>query len=352
MNAVVMQPVENRSNTVRSLRNGQFLTLLKREFWEHRGGIFWAPVVLAIIQIVVSLVTFTTAYFKFKDSGPGDITINGVRHEFAIVNLGDVLTKLSPNDLAYGGRALDLFYYASSMWPLIVAGIVAFFYALASIFDERKDRSLLFWKSMPVSETQTVLSKVITAVVVIPGVAMLVSAALVLIYATLGSLLGMLFGISPSVVWQHSHPFKVIGSVFASLPIHAIWALPAAGWLMLCSAYSRRAPFLWALGVPLIVGLGVLWMESGVSLGSSVALSEGYFSNVVYRILPSIIPGSFITALGSVNIDPELGLMPYSLPVVGQAYAVLLKPQAWLGILAAAVMFWATIRQRRISGVL
>ena len=207
MNAVVMQPVENRSNTVRSLRNGQFLTLLKREFWEHRGGIFWAPVVLAIIQIVVSLVTFTTAYFKFKDSGPGDITINGVRHEFAIVNLGDVLTKLSPNDLAYGGRALDLFYYASSMWPLIVAGIVAFFYALASIFDERKDRSLLFWKSMPVSDAQTVLSKVITAVVVIPGVAMLVSAALVLIYATLGSLLGMLFGISPSVVWQHNHPF-------------------------------------------------------------------------------------------------------------------------------------------------
>ena len=348
MNAVALneRPVARATK-----RSSRFLTLLKREIWEHKGAVVWAPAILAAVQVLVTAVTSAVTYARFHDRS-GDVTINGQHMEFTVDSLSGVVTKLSSSDLAAGGKGLDMLYYAASMWPLLLAGIVAFFYCVGAIYDERKDRSLLFWKSMPVSDRDTVLSKAVMALVIIPGVAMLVSAALVLVYAALASVACMFVGISPLMIWQHSNPLGVIASVFAGLPLHALWALPAAGWLLLCSAYAKRVPLLWAIGLPLLLGLIIVWIESGSSLGASSAITENYFHHIVYRILPGIVPGSFVPALGEIDIMGHSDLMPYSLPVLGEVYRLLLKPELWAGVIAGVGMISLAIRQRRHAGAL
>lgn len=334
-----------------SHRNSRFLTLLKREIWEHKGAVVWAPAILAAVQVLVTAVTSAVAYARFHGE-TGDVTINGQHMEFTVNSLNGIVSKLDGNDLAKTGKALDMLYYAASMWPLLLAGIVAFFYCIGAIYDERKDRSLLFWKSMPVSDRDTVVSKAVMALVIIPGTAMLVSAALVLVYAALVSIACLFVGVSPLMVWQHSNPVGVIASVFAGLPLHALWALPAAGWLLLCSAYAKRVPLLWAIGLPLLVGLIIVWIESGSSFGASSAITENYFHHIVYRILPSIVPGSFVPSLGEIDITGNNDLMPYSLPVLGEMYRLLLKPELWAGVIAGVGMISLAIRQRRHAGAL
>src|SRR3546814_12295425 len=82
---------------------------------------------------------------------------------------------MSASDMAEFAQGIDLTLFLSSSWPFIVLAFVVFFYCLGALYDERKDRSVLFWKSLPVSDAQTVLSKVASAVVVAPVLAVIAS---------------------------------------------------------------------------------------------------------------------------------------------------------------------------------
>ena len=332
----------------------EFGVLLKRELWEHKGGILWTPLILAGLQVIVTAIALIAGWYRMSTQGFGRVVLNGGT-EISINgnNLQQFLAELKPSDLTAGGNAIDMFYYASSTWPLIVAGFVTFFYCLGTLYDERKDRSILFWKSMPVSDLQTVLSKAVTALVVIPLVAMLVSAGLVLLYAFVGwAFLSFQGGATGAAIFANSNPLKVIGSLLSALPIHVVWALPAVGWLMLCSAFVKRVPFLWALGVPLVAGIMLLWFEAGMSWGQATSLSEAYYQHVVYRILPSVMPGSFVTQLPNIDIDFERNLMPYSGAVIQAIYSVLLRAETWIGAVAGAVMLWGAAQIRRRNGAI
>src|SRR5688572_17920382 len=146
----------------------KFKLLLRREFWEHKGGFFWAPIVAGAISLVLSAMVIIVgevvarrALADGKLNIDNDITINGL-------DLGQLTSKLSPDDLQNLSQGLDMAFLASSSWPLMVLGFVVFFYCLGALYDERKDRSVLFWKSLPLSDRDTVLSKVASAVVVAP----------------------------------------------------------------------------------------------------------------------------------------------------------------------------------------
>lgn len=354
MNAVMMNSEAVKPRLAGRSKLREFGMLLKREIWEHKGAIIWTPLVLAALQVVVTLIAVAAGWYRLSTKGFGYVRVNGV-NELAVNggNLRKVFSELNPADLLEGGNAIDIFYYASSTWPLIVAGFVAFFYCLGALYDERKDRSILFWKSMPVSDTQTVLSKAVVALGIIPLVAMLVSMALVLLYALLGWIfLSFGGGGNGAALFANSHPFKVVGSIIATLPVHMVWALPSAAWLLLCSAFAKRLPFLWAVGVPLALGLALLWLEAGMSWGQATQMTENYFNYAVARIIPGIMPGSFVTQLPNIDVDLERNLMPHSAAVLHAVYRVLLQAETWIGAIAGAGMLWLAIQLRRRNGAI
>ncbi|MFC3549627.1 hypothetical protein ACFOLC_01200 [Lysobacter cavernae] len=323
-----------------------FKMLLKREFWEHRGGFLWAPLVAGGIFLLLSVMGIGLGEITARRAvGDGKIEIDGGSFEINGLNLGRLTEKMSPEDMRQLGGAIDLSLYMAASWPFIVLAFVVFFYCLGSLYDERKDRSVLFWKSLPVSDGQTVLSKVASAAVIAPVLAVVASIVTMFAFLVISSGVVMLHGGNPyELLWGPGSPLTVATHLAASLPIYALWALPTIGWLMLCSAWARSKPFLWAIMIPLFAGIFVSWFDL-MKLFDLEAL--WFWKNVVARALVSVAPASWMDA-ASIQVGDVDGPAAVSQLVnLRTMYSVLLSPQLWAGAVAGAAMIFGAVRLRR-----
>jgi ABC-2 type transport system permease protein len=224
----------------------RMIALLRREFWENKGAFRTTPLVIGGLYVVFLLMSiFTTAHidselYTFKE---------------AVRLMSEQPVELR-SDVMYQGML------ASSVFFTVVMGFVIFFYLLGSLYDDRKDRSILFWKSLPASDTLTLGSKLISAMVIIPTFFLIILVITHIIMAIIGSL--MIIGVDGNpwtLFLSLVNPLKAWGMIAASWYAHAIWALPIYGWLMLVSAFAPRVPLLFATLPPLIFALLQTWIE-------------------------------------------------------------------------------------------
>ncbi|MCI1709569.1 MAG: hypothetical protein LKM39_03750 [Chiayiivirga sp.] len=203
---------------------------------------------------------------------------------------------------------------------------------------------MLFWKSLPISDLGTVASKALTALLVAPllsTVAAIVTGVgfLLLLSAYVG-----FYGINPfPLMWGELAPLKVGFNLIAMLPVQILWALPTIGWLLLCSAWAKSKPFLWAVALPIGAGIMVSWFD----LMQSISMPDTWFwKQVVARLLLSIAPGSWIdTAQIDDNFQGPQDLL--RMVDLGAAYATLASPQLWVGAIAGIAMIFAAVHFRR-----
>ena len=144
MNASTFDGEPRRASMAAPHPTHKLKLLLRREFWEHKGGFFWAPiiaggisVVLALMALIVAEVGARNALAEGKFNGDSGIKINGL-------DFSGVAEKMSPHDLEQWSHAVNASLLVSSLWPFMVLGFVVFFYCLGALYDERKDRSVLF----------------------------------------------------------------------------------------------------------------------------------------------------------------------------------------------------------------
>ena len=146
---------------------GTLRWLLKREYWENRGGFLYAPLIAGLISLVMSTIGIAFGLFALhRAARDGNLHVDGENVNINGLDLALLTRDISAKDLADLGNGLDLTLVLSSAWPFLVLAFVVFFYCLGALYDDRRDRSILFWKSLPLSDTQTVLSKVISALIV------------------------------------------------------------------------------------------------------------------------------------------------------------------------------------------
>lgn len=275
----------------KSSKPGAFTWLLKREFWENRGGFFWAPVITGGIFVVLNLILAVIGSIAAR----GAMSENGFGMDESPEKANQILGGLG-DGMLLGGVTLTC----------VVLAFVVFFYALGTLYDDRRDRSVLFWKSLPVSDTHMVLSKLAWALVLAPllavGVGIVIGVALWLIFALTATVNGLPVG---AAVFTHSHPLRIIGGVLASLPVYVFWALPAVGWLMFCSAWSRSKPFLWAVLLPVLAC--VIISMTDILPGLEIRHDIIWYT-VVYRGLASVIPGAWFPTLPGGAITPNDGI--------------------------------------------
>ncbi|NDB25158.1 MAG: hypothetical protein EB021_06885, partial [Gammaproteobacteria bacterium] len=191
-----------------------FITLLRRETWEHRS-LVWVPLVVATL-IVVSAILSTNVTNSIE------IRVDGEESEF-FARLAIDTAKQSQ---------LFAVWMSSLILPLIVVGLtVLFFYLLDALYAERKDRSILFWKSMPVSDTATVLSKAFTALVVVPVWIWLLSLVMGLLVFVV---VALKVGGTPLAPLGNFHVgtwFALQATLLLNLLVAALWYAPIAAWL-------------------------------------------------------------------------------------------------------------------------
>ena len=321
----------------------KFQLLLRREFWEHKGGFLWAPLVAGGIFLLLSLMGFGIGEMAARRAS-GNIQLDGQSIQINGLDLGAMTSKMDAEQIRNLGQGVDLSLLMASAWPLIVLAFVVFFYCLGALYDERKDRSVLFWKSLPLSDRETVLSKAASALVVAPVIATIAALATMLGFLVVASGMVMVHGGNPvHLLWGPGSPFAMTGRILACIPVYALWALPTVGWLLLCSAWARSKPFLWAIMIPVFAGIFVTWFD----LMQLFALESGWFwSNIVRRLLLGTVPGGWI-----LDLDPQGA--PGTIDRIGSllspatTYAALATPQLWIGAVAGAAMIFAAIRLRR-----
>ena len=286
---------------------------IRRELWESRS-IYIAPLAAAVVFLLGFLIS--------------------------MVRLPQKMRALSALDPAHQREAIAMPYDMAAGLLMLTAMIVGMFYCLGALQGERRDRSILFWKSLPVSDTTTVLSKTGIPVLVLPMLAFAVTVATQFAMLLLSSAILLGSGMSAGTLWSHLPLFHMWMMLFLHLLAgHGLWYAPIYAWFLLVSAWARRAPLLWAVLPPLAV----------VSV-ERIAFNTSHFAAIVqHRFVggPSVsgaaLRGGVSVSGGTTTMSME-GMTPFTL---GQ---LLGSPGLWIGFAVAAAFLAAAVKLRRDRG--
>ncbi len=234
----------------------QLPTLIRREFWEHRNIFLVLPAITTGFFLLLMLLLLLAS-----GTGVAEINVdtNGQQAKEFFNNsmVTDDVYKLivyqldaSPTE----DRARYINFGLQSMGAplMLILWFVMFFYLLNTLYNDRRDRSILFWKSMPVSDAMTVISKLVTGLWLVPlvyllGVALLQFVGMLMLsFATMGTEISLW-----ETVWAPAAIFSNWIQYLGVILFYSLWALPFFAWLITVSAYAKSVPLVWALGVPI-----------------------------------------------------------------------------------------------------
>jgi len=269
--------------------------------WENHS-IYIAPSIVAAIILFGSFV--------------GSFHLPGRRHNALLL------------DPARRRAAIEMPYDIAAVMLIFTAFIIGVFYCLDALHGERRERSILFWKSLPVSDFTTVFSKVSVPLVVLPLVsfAIIVVTQFIMLLISTAALLSS--GLA-ATTWGIFDLFRQSLVLLYGLVAIALWHAPIYGWALLVSGWARRATFLWAV-LPLLA----------ISFFEKITFNTSHFAAMLGNRLMGFAPEAF--AFTGHTIDsPELTPGRY-----------LSSPGLWIGLAFAAVFIVAAVRLRRYRGPL
>lgn len=297
----------------------RFIWLVRREVWEHKA--IWIAPLIVLGCLLLAAIT-------------GNVHLGPIGSMDANSEFGNFQpdTQLALLLIVYAGLAFVVF---------MVMGIVSFFYSLDSLYADRRDRSVLFWKSLPLSDAETVLSKFVVAVVVIPLVALIGAVLAQFVIAVGGSAKLAMAGHAASLMWNPRAIAAGISIAFVWSVTAMFWYAPVVGYLMLASAWAPKGPFLWAVLPP----AALMMLERVLFYTSYVGtfLKERMFG--LLRVLrPEDLPDSDPQTKEQVR-DEIVKLSQFD--VAGSLRDFYTSPDLWLGVVAAALLLAAAMWVRR-----
>jgi ABC-2 type transport system permease protein len=268
---------------------------IRRELWENRS-IYIAPLVVAGVVLLA----------------------------FLIATIGRAVATVDPVQRAAVLAERNNFAAGVIMATAFIVGV---FYCLDALHGERRDRSILFWKSLPVSDLTTVLSKASIPLVVLPLLTFAIIVVMQLIMLLLSTAVMLMSGLSVATLWTPLELFQMpLVLLYHLVTVHALWHAPIYAWLVLVSGWARRVVFLWAV-LPVVA----------IQIVEKIAFNTSYITAMLGRRLAG--PEGFdFTAPGSVPVDPLMAFDPGTF---------LSTPGLWIGLAVAAAFLAAAVRLRR-----
>ena len=216
--------------------------MIVREIQEHKVAFVYAPFFVSIILCLV----IASVYFGGTNIQTDQFNFSTEYYDEEIRQAMQSVSSVSRIDIVRTGLLVLGFPI------LLTVGFGLLAYSLSTFADERKDRSLIFWRSLPVSDLTTVLSKVFTVTLVVPLMVLPYIILLQLVSMTSASIFfatndivsfGWLWGSYIFTDW-----FRIIFSLWAQ----SLWSLPLFLWLMLAGTYAAR-PIAGAIVPPVIL---------------------------------------------------------------------------------------------------
>jgi len=274
---------------------------VRRELWENRS-IYMAP----LIGVCVVFAGFSLSLFTLPR-----------RVRAAALNPGDL------------HQVLQVPFVTAAIVLMGIELVVAIFYCLDALYGERRDRSILFWKSMPVSDLSAVLSKAIVAILVIPLMAFAATVATQVVMLLVDSAVLSANHVSPSIVWDQLSLADIVRINFGHVvAFHGLWYAPLYAWLLFVSAWATRLPFLWAALPP-----------AAIIVIERVAFNTAHFAGLLQLLL---VGGSGADTMSGTKHVMTMDML--NVPW-GQ---FLFGPGLWIGLVLSAVLLLGAVRLRRV----
>lgn len=208
--------------------------------------------------------------------------------------------------------------------------ILGMFYSVDALYGERRDRSILLWKSLPVSDLSTVLTKASMPIVILPLLAVAIAVVTEWMMMAISSATLVIRGQAMWGFWSRMPLVSMgFGVLFHFLCIHGLWLSPISGWLLMVSAWARRVPILWAVLPPLAIGFG-----------EKAAFNTTHFGELIGNRFTGGPEGSAI-------MEHHMGLTLSMLPDGAHFF---IRPGLWIGFAVTAVFLTVAVRLRRYRG--
>jgi len=274
-----------------------------RELWENRS-IYIAPLAVA----VVVLFGFMISTYGMPERRRGVLLMDPAKQRALISEP----------------------YDAAAMMLIFTVFIVGVFYCLDALYGERRDRSILFWKSLPVSDLTSVLSKASIPLVILPLVTFAIIVATQFVMLLWSSVVLLTSGLA-GTTWTRFNLLEESLILLYSLIALALWHAPIYGWLLLVSGWARRATFLWAV-LPLLA----------ISIFETITFNTSHFIRMLGNRLMGFAAEAF-DFQGQHN--PDIHSLAQLTP--GR---YLSAPDLWIGLAFAAAFIFAAVRLRRYRG--
>lgn len=216
------------------MNSTQIVTSFRKEIWEFKKTLFWVPLIIAIFIIATPLLKLILLE-EYQSSRWLEIITNA-----------DNLANIEGFTRLFLAGIMGMFV------PFIMVSlIIQLYYFTTCLFDERRDLSVYFWRSLPVSDVLSVSVKLITGALVIPGIFMLAATFVVFVFLLLAfilcTVLSLGYDISLWGLWGSADIISNLISIWLNLLPYALWMFPVFAWLMLTSMFANKAPFLWAV---------------------------------------------------------------------------------------------------------
>lgn len=276
-----------------------FYWSLRKELWEYRS-IYLAP--LAIAGVV--LLGFVFVLVGLPQTMRGALALDPSNQRDAISQPFEVVAGLI----------------------MAASFIVSFYYAIDTLYGERRDRSILFWKSLPVSDLTTVLAKAFVLLLLLPTISVVITVVTEAIVLAFSIAVLAAHGLSVAAFWTLFQPIQTMNALLYHIAtVHILWYAPMYCWLLLVSAWSKRAPLLWALLPPF-----------AIVVFERVAFHTSYFQSFLQNRLGGGNDGS-----SGGMLDPEMRM-----PI----FHFMITPGLWYGLLFAAAFLVVAARLRRARG--
>lgn len=280
-----------------------FYWSLRREIWENHS-LYIAPLIVSVVVLFGSMIN----------------AIHLPQRRQAALLLPELARR----------AAIEVQYDLAAMVMMVAAFFVGVFYCLDALYGERRERSILFWKSLPVSDLTTVLAKATVPLIVIPLIILPIIVGtqfLMMLISTAALLPAGLAG----TTWTNFNLFKETLVLIYGLIVTELWHAPIYGWALLVSGWARRSPFLWAFLPPLFV-----------MIFEKITFNTLYTYDLLkYRIFGGGDTAFIFQKHGELVNGPLVQLTP------GRFLAT---PGLWLGLIFAAVCIFAAVRLRRYRG--
>ena len=325
--------------------------LLKRELWEHKGAFLWTPMLVGFLGLLLVTVMLLSAQDGAHVSSENGVTswhFGNQPEATAPANVKHATRREVINGLVPGVILIA---------PTVIAFAACFaifFYACGTLYEERKNRSVLFWKSLPLTDGQTVVSKALVAIVLAPLLAVALAIVFNLISMGICVIAQLWAGyLDLPAIFGNPDSFRLPIKLLGALPVYFLWAMPTVGLLLMVSALAKGNPLLWILAIPLGTGFVLYTLNSMFRFWDDM---DWYWQFTVGRGLLSIVPFSWFklntTDVWAVANSQWASMGQGTTPnpnfsMLGLTWQQLATPNLWVGVAAGAAMIYAAARIRR-----